>query len=181
MGRKQCTVCTHEERARAELLLAKGDGYAETARKLGMSQDALERHWKRHTTEEMRKALQPGAKALAARLELAGQIAEENTSSLEHLKAARALAWQMVIDEREAGHTALATMALAQYTKIGSLIARINGELADTPLASSPLLQQNNLTIVMQSPEMQEFMRGFEAQMRDLVDAARRMGKPLVF
>ena len=30
-------------------------------------------------------------------------------------------------------------------------------------------------------PDMERFMRGFEAQMRELVAAALRLGKPLVF
>jgi hypothetical protein len=140
MARSRCTVCQSDRRAQAEILLAKGDSFAATARKLGLSQDALERHWKRHCTAQMREALKPGAKALAARAELAGQIAEEGVSTLQHLQAARALLWQMLVDERSAGHTALATMAAAQYSKVCGLIAKITGEWATHPLIASTSL-----------------------------------------
>jgi hypothetical protein len=84
----QCTVCPHPERAR-ELLLAKGDGYAEVARRLGLSVDALERHWKRHTTTMFREALAPRGKALAAWEAFMVQATEDGSSVLDHLKAAR--------------------------------------------------------------------------------------------
>jgi len=140
VGRRQCTICSHQARAHAEILLARGDTIASTARRLGMSQDALERHWKRHCTEEMRAALKPGAKALAARQALAGQLAEEGSNSLDHLRAARALLWQMLVTEREAGHTALATMAATQFVKACGLIAKITGEWADSPLIANTSL-----------------------------------------
>jgi hypothetical protein len=140
MARKRCTICQHEARAHAEILLARGDSFAATARKLGMSQDALERHWRRHCTEQMREAMKPGAKALAARAELAGQIAEEGVSTLDHLRAARALLWQMIVEERGASHSALATMAAAQYSKVCGLIAKITGEWAVNPLIANTSL-----------------------------------------
>lgn len=140
---RRCSICQHEARAHAEILLAKGDTYAATARRLGMSQDALERHWKRHCTPQMREALKPGAKALAARAELAGQIAEEGVSTLDHLRAVRALLWQMIVEERAASRTSLASMAAAQYSKVCGLIARITGEWATSPLIANTSLHFN--------------------------------------
>ncbi len=154
MARRVCSICQHEERARAELLLAAGGSYIGVARKLGMSEDSLERHWKRHVPEQHRKALRPGAEALAARIELAGQIAEESTSTLDHLKAARAILWQMLVEERSKGSTALATMAAAQYTKVCGLIAKMTGELATSPLVTNTTF---NLHFT-ENPEFQALM-----------------------
>jgi len=154
VGYRQCTICLAESRAQAELLLASGAGFAATARKLGLSADALERHWKRHVPTELRVAMQPSAKALAARAELAGQVADESTSTLEHLKAARALLWQMLVDEREAGNTALAVMAATQYGKICNSIAKITGELAQSPLVSHTTLNFH----FTQDPEFQQLL-----------------------
>ncbi len=168
--RGPCTVCAHPERARAELQLAAGATIAATARKLGMSEDALQRHWKRHVPESHRKAMRPGAEALAARMELAGQIAEESTNTLDHLKAARAVLWQMIVEERAKGSTALATMAAAQYTKVCGLIAKMTGELATSPLVQHTTL---NVTTITQSPEFQQLMDDVAAALEPYPEARR--------
>ncbi len=167
--RGTCSICVHLERARAELLLAAGGKFSETARKFDMSQDSLERHWKRHVPESHRKALAPGAEALAARLELAGQIAEENTSSLEHLKAVRAVLWQMLVTERARGHTVNATTAAAQYAKVCGLIAKLTGELA-----TSPLVQTTTINVhFTQHPEFQALMDDLAEALAPYPDARR--------
>ncbi len=166
--RKQCTVCNSAERAHVELLLAKGDSFAAVARRFNLSHDAVARHWKRHCPEEIREALKPSARAIVARLELGAQVAEEGVSTLEHLRSARALLWQLLTEERAAGHTSLAVMAATQYTKVCSLIARITGEWAE-----SPLITQNNLTVITQSPQVQEFLQGLMAELAAFPDAAR--------
>jgi hypothetical protein len=158
MRRLRCTICAHQERARAELLLAKGDGYTEVAKRLGLSVDALERHWKRHTSEEYREALAPGGRALAARDALTAQVAEEASSELDNLKASRAAAWQGVVKELIAGNTTKLAMILAQHTKICISIARINGELRLSPLISSTTIN-NTMTAVFESPKFQKFER----------------------
>lgn len=168
MARKQCTVCNSAERARAELLLATGESFAAVGRRLKLSEDALERHWKRHCTEELREALRPSARAVAARLELGAQVAEEGVSTLEHLRSTRALLWQLLVEERAAGRTSLAVMAATQYTKVCGLIARITGEWA-----ASPMITQNNLLIVSQSPQVQEFLQGLMGELAAFPEAAR--------
>ena len=169
MPRRACTICQHEERARAELLLAAGGTVCGTARKLGMSEDALERHWKRHVPEEHRKALKPGADALAARLELSGQIAEENTSSLEHLKAARAVLWQMLVEERSKRHTVPAVMVAGQYTKVCNMIAKLTGELAHSPLVQTTTINVH----FTQNPEFQALMDDVAAALEPYPEARR--------
>jgi hypothetical protein len=139
MSRIRCTICAHHERARAEMLLAKGDGYTEVAKRLGLSVDALERHWKRHTSEEYREAMAPGSRALAARHELIAQLAEDTGSTRDNLKASRAVAWQGVVQELQACNTTKLAIILAQHTKICATIARIDGELA-----ASPMVQQTH-------------------------------------
>lgn len=169
MARKQCTICNSAERARAELLLATGESFAAVSRRTGLSQDALSRHWNRHCSEELRESLKPSARAIAARLELGAQIAEEGTSTLEHLRGARALLWQLLIEEREAGHTSLAVMAATQYTKICSLIAKITGEWADSPLISQTTI---NLHFT-ESPEFQQLMADIAEALAPYPEARR--------
>ncbi len=167
--RGRCQVCTHPERARLELLLAAGSGYRETARKFDLDEDAVARHWKRHVSEAHRKAMAPGAAALAARFELAGQIAEENTSSLEHLKAARAVLWRMWTAELSKGHTVTAAAAGGHYVKVCGLIAKLTGELA-----TSPLVQTTNLHLhFADSPEFQALMDDVAAALEPYPDARR--------
>lgn len=169
MARKQCTICNSAERARAELLLATGESFAAVSRRTGLSQDALSRHWNRHCSEELRESLKPSARAIAARLELGAQIAEEGTSTLEHLRGARALLWQLLIEEREAGHTSLAVMAATQYTKTCSLIAKITGEWADSPLISQTTI---NLHFT-ESPEFQQLMADIAEALAPYPEARR--------
>ena len=143
MSRIRCTICANQERARAELLLAKGDGYTAVAKRLGLSVDALERHWRHHTSEAYRKALAPGGKALAARHELTAQVAEDAGSVLDNLKASRAGAWQLFVKELIAGSSTRAAIILAQHTKINLAIARITGELAVSLLVTQTHYHQH--------------------------------------
>ncbi|MGC8519264.1 MAG: helix-turn-helix domain-containing protein [Steroidobacteraceae bacterium] len=149
-----CSICVHQERARAELLLAAGGKFSETARKFGMSEDSLERHWKRYVPEKHRKALRPGAEALLARMELSAQIAEENTSSLDHLKAVRAILWQMLTESRARGQTLPAAAAAAQYVKTCALIGKLTGELAQSALVTSTHYHVH----LTEAPEFQQLM-----------------------
>ena len=160
--RLRCTICGAQERARAELLLAKGDGYTAVAKRLGLSVDALERHWKRHTSEEYRTALAPGGRALAARDELAAQVAEESGTGLDHLKASRAAAWRGVVQELAAGDTKELAAILNAHTKICVSICRINGELAANPLISNTTIN-TTLTALFEAPGFQKFERALVA------------------
>ena len=164
-----CSICPHPERARAELLLAAGGRFSETARKLGMSPDALERHWKKHVPPSHRKALKPGAEALMARLELSGQIAEESTGTLEHLKAVRAVLWQLVIEARGRGHSIPATAAAGQYVKTCSVIAKLTGELAQSPLVASTHYHVH----FTEAPEFQALMKDLAKALAPYPEARR--------
>ena len=162
MRKLRCSICAHRERARAELLLAKGDGATAVANRLGLSVDALERHWKRHCSEDYREALVPTGRALAFREALTAQVAEETCSELDNLKASRAVAWQGVVKELIGGDTAKLAPILATHTKICISIARINGELRLSPLISSTTIN-NNVTAVFETPKFQRFERALVA------------------
>ena len=157
------------------MLLAKGDACTATARRLGMSHDALARHWKRHVPEAHKKALLPGAAALAARDELAGQIAEENSSSLEHLQAVRAMLWRILLDAKARGKTMPAVFAAGQYTKTCGLIAKMTGELA-----SSPLVQNTTFNVGFTSnPDFLRLMDDVAKVLDDYPEARRAVFEKL--
>jgi hypothetical protein len=82
----RCTVCTHIERVRIELMLAGGAGHRAIGRKYGLTHYAVGRHWSGHVTEERKAALVLGP---VQRQALAARVAEESESVLDHHKATR--------------------------------------------------------------------------------------------
>jgi len=80
----RCSVCTHVERLRIELLVATGAHQRAVAKKFGISKDALSRHWLSHVDDERRVALQFGP---VERERLASLVAEESTSVIDHFRA----------------------------------------------------------------------------------------------
>jgi hypothetical protein len=167
--RVQCSICSHVERARAELLLAKGDQIRATAHRLGMSEDALSRHWRAHVPEDQRAGLVLGGQALAAQQGLAVQVAEANGSVLDNYHATRAGLWQRFIAELQGGDSTLVAMLATQITKINDSIARLTGELATSPLISQTSIHMH----VTQLPEFMELIEEL-AEVLGPHDDARR-------
>jgi hypothetical protein len=75
-----CTVCSHVERVRIELLVAGGGAsHRALARKYGLSRHAVDRHWANHVSPERRAALAIGPLEREA---LASRVAEDSESVL---------------------------------------------------------------------------------------------------
>ena len=160
-----CTVCAHTECTRLEVLLAGGAGQSAVARKFGLSKDAMHRHWRHHVSAERKAQLVMGP---VQRQTLAAQVAEESTSVLDHYRAIRAGLYTFFTAALDAGDRVTGIQAGAKLKDVNDSIARVTGELA-----SSPLVQQNSLTIVMQSPQVQEFMQGLMDQLARFPEAAQ--------
>ncbi len=160
-----CTVCAHPECTRIEVLLASGAAQNAIGRKFELSRYAIHRHWHAHVTPERKAQLVMGP---VQRQTLAAQVAEESTSVLDHYRAIRAGLYTFFNAALEAGDRMTGIQAGAKLKDVNDSIARVTGELA-----SSPLVQQNSLTIVMQSPQVQAFLQELADTLAPFPDAAR--------
>ena len=160
-----CAVCVHPDRTRIEVLLASGAGQTAISRKYSVSKYAVHRHWRNHVTAERKATLVMGP---VQRQTLAAQVAEESTSVIDHYRAIRAGLYTFFNAALEAGDRVTGVQAAAKLKDVNDSIARVTGELA-----SSPLVQQNSLTIVMQSEPMQRFLGDLMTQLVAFPDAAR--------
>ena len=145
----RCGVCGHQECTRIELLLAGGAGQKSVADKFGLSKDSVHRHWHGHVTAERKAALLLGPVQVQA---LAAKVAEESESVIDHHRATRAGLYQFYRAALEAGDKTSGAMLAGRLTEVNNSIARITGELAQ-----SPLVQRNTVNVFMQSREFAEF------------------------
>ncbi|HUN74381.1 MAG TPA: hypothetical protein VMU40_07695 [Steroidobacteraceae bacterium] len=141
----------HADAARANLLLASGKRPAEVARKFGMSDDALRRHWANHVSEEQRAALVLGGRALIDREGLAAEVAEQSQSIIENLRGEAAVLWRHLLREQTGTKAAMVAGAL---TKVYSLLGHFTGELSQSPLIS----HQHVHLHFSESPEFVQFI-----------------------
>lgn len=144
-----CTICRAAERARAELMLAGGAGFAAVARKLNLSPDALTRHWRRHVSAERRAALLMGPVQVQA---LAAKVAEESESVIDHHRANRAGLYQLFAAALEAGDRQAGALLSGRLREVNDSIGKITGELI-----ASPLIQQNTVNIFTSDPDFARF------------------------
>ena len=161
-----CKVCQHSERARIELLLAGGAGFAAVARKFNFGcADPLARHWRKHVSDARKAALALGPVQVQA---LAARCAEESESVLDHHRATRAGLYHVYSTAIEAGDSVTVASVAGRLTEVNNAIARITGEIA-----SSPLVQHNTLNVVAASPQAQQFVADILHRLRPYPEALR--------
>jgi hypothetical protein len=148
MKHTRCIICTHPKRHDLESELADGARLRPLARRYEISYDALWRHWRRHVPQEHKDRLKFGDAPVH---KLKGMVAEAEISVLKDLNFAR----KSLI---EALNVAAAEDANARGTLTGRLHenARIRGQITGE-LSRSPLIQQNTINLVMNSPEFVRF------------------------
>lgn len=144
----RCAACRHPERARIEFLMATGAGAHSIARKFSVGHDTIYRHWKLHVPESRKIALKHGPVSQAA---LAARVDEEASSVLDHLKIVRAGLYQLYDSAVEAGDINGAALVAGQLHKNLNAVARLTGELAESPLIQS----QVNIFVSPQFAELQ--------------------------
>ncbi len=166
----QCGVCRHTDRARAELWLAGGASHHSVAKKLGLSHDAVRRHWSGHVSHERKAALLMGPVQVEA---LAAKVAEESESILDHHRAVRAGLYQMYTAALEAGDRNGAATLAGRLIEVNNAIAKLTGQLIDSPLVQnnhlhihSPIIQDvQNMLLLTLSPypeALDAVVAGFE-------------------
>jgi hypothetical protein len=140
-----CTICKHPERARAELLAAAGASQVSVAEKLGMSRDALQRHWQNHVPNERKANLKLGP---VNRMELAARVAEESSSVIDHYRVLRSGLWTLFNTALEAGDITGGSLVGGKLEKVLSTMARMTGEII-----ASGVVHQHMHVHLTDSPE----------------------------
>jgi hypothetical protein len=155
-----CTLCSHLERTRAELLLAEGASFAAVGRKYSVGREALRRHWLNHVSDERKASLVIGPVQRAA---LAARVSEENSGVLDHLKVVRAGLYALYDAAVTAGDRTTGAMLAGRLHENLNAVARLTGQLA-----SSPLIQNTTtVNVLINDP-------AFAAFQADLIRALSR-------
>jgi hypothetical protein len=160
----RCAVCLDPRRHDIESELADGARLRPSARKHGLSYDCLWRHWRRHVTPEQKDKLRFGD---APAHKLKGMVAEAEISVLKDLNFSR----RSLIEALEATPAEDANARAALTGRLHEN-ARIRGQISGE-LSKSSLITNNSLTVIMQSPALQEFLQGLAAKLRPFPDALR--------
>jgi hypothetical protein len=148
LGRRKCMVCQHPDRWRIELLKAGGASLRSLAEKFGVSLDAVDRHWHKHVSAEMKASYLLGPVQLQ---ELAAKAAEQGVSVLDHLHAVRTVMMGHLASVTEAGDSRTAAIVAGRLTTLLEVIARVSGELGD--LAKSTTYHiTNNVALLSEHP-----------------------------
>jgi hypothetical protein len=163
-GNGKCAVCNHVERLRIELLLVDGAGQSAIARKFGMSKHSVSRHWLNHVSDKQRAALAMGP---MGPMELAARVCEESQSILDHHKVTRATLYTAIKACQEVGDAKGIALLAARLTSVNEAIGRLTGQIAASPFI------QNNLTLVMGTPEVRRFLDELGEQLAPYPDAHR--------
>jgi hypothetical protein len=174
----RCTVCRHADRARIELLLARGASKRHLGEKFGLGPDAVWRHWRNgHVPDHVKaslaiKSLKPGA-------ELEKLVTDESIGLLENLQRIRATLYAQFDASAEVGdRQAVATLAGKLHENL-SIAARSTGELQK----HAP----GNVTNILLAPAYLDLrsallrtLRQHPEAARAVADAFRRIEAPVI-
>lgn len=123
----KCTVCSHPEKWRIELLRAGGASGAALAKKFRVSKDAIFRHWHGHVSAEAKAKFLAGPAQMA---ELHAKAAAESDSVLDHFRILRTMLMAQLACTTEAGDARGAAAVAGALISVLDKIGRVTGELA---------------------------------------------------
>jgi hypothetical protein len=152
LAHPRCQICRHPDRWRIELLKAGGASLDSLAKKFDISRDAIDRHWHRHVSAEMKAGYLAGPVQLQ---ELAAKAADTGCSVLDHLHAVRTVLMGHLASMTEAGDGRGASHVAGQLTRVLETIARVSGELGDLARSTTYNIT-NNVAVLTEHPA---FMR----------------------
>jgi hypothetical protein len=139
----RCTVCSHDERWRIELLRAGGASLESLATKFGLSGDAIGRHWRSHVTPEIKAGYLCGPAQLA---DLASTAAAEGASVLDHFRVVRTLLMTHLDATTQAGDARGAAHVAGSLVNVLEKIGKVTGEIAT--IAQGTINVTNNVAII---------------------------------
>jgi hypothetical protein len=133
-------------------LKAGGASLDSLAKKFELSRDAIDRHWHRHVSAELKAGYLAGPVQLQ---DLAAKAAEQGGSVLDHLHAVRVILMGHLASVTEAGDGRAAAYIAGRLTSTLETIAKISGELADIAKSTTYNIT-NNVAVLSEHPA---FMR----------------------
>ena len=123
-----CRCCAHPERARIDYLIASGATRRAVAAKFNVSADSVERHARRHISDEFRASVRLGP--FKSEDELRALIAENSTSVVENLRAVQGMLSARLLIAYEAGADLALVSLTREMLRVLDMRARISRELA---------------------------------------------------
>jgi hypothetical protein len=144
---RRCTICSHGEKWRLELLLAGGASVEALARKFNVGPDALSRHWKNHVSDEAKVNHLAG---LANLDQLAARANEEGSSVLDYLRIARNTLLTQLSTVALVGDAKTVGYLTGQLVRTLEVIGKVSGELATA--AGSVTINTINNTAIVEHP-----------------------------
>lgn len=163
MGKRgvRCSICSHSDKWRIELLKAGGASGEAIAEKFGISPYALHRHWHNHVTADARASYLAGPADIA---KLHERATAEGESVLDYLRIVRTSLMSALAACSEAGDARGVAIVSGQLIAVLDKLGKITGEIAQ--IAGSVT---NVNVAVLQSPE---FARAQAAILRALAPHA---------
>ena len=176
--RGTCLVCKHPDRARIELMLARGASRRAVGKTFSISPHSAWRHWTNgHVPDHVKstlaiKALKPGA-------ELAELITDESTGLLENLQRIRAVLYGAFDAAAECG----------DRVSVASLSARLHENLRIAATSTGELQKhaRGNVTNILLAPAYLDLrgallmaLRQYPAASAAVSAAFRRVEAPLL-
>jgi hypothetical protein len=160
-----CQVCVHPERGRVESAIANGAAQKATARKFGLSEFSVHRHWKKHVSPERRAQLTIGGSAKLH--EIAERAAAENMSLLDYLSITRSTLMAQFLNASEAGDRHGCALIASRLHESLRMIAQLTGELTKVGA------QVTNNTLILSSPLMADLQAMLTKRLAPYPEAAR--------
>ena len=164
----RCKTCRSPDRARIELLLARGASKRAIAEKFGLKPDAVWRHWHNgHVSDHVKaalvlKALKPGA-------DLEKLVTDESIGLLENLQRIRATLYGQFDAAAEAG----------DRHNVGVLAARLHENLRIAATSTGELQKHapTNVTNILMAPAYLDLRSSLLGALRRFPEAARAVAE----
>jgi hypothetical protein len=160
----RCSICKHPDKARIELLLARGASRRHAAKRFNCSADAVWRHWRNgHVPEHVRSQLAVDSLKPGATLEKL--VRDESIGLLENLQRIRGILYSQFDLAAEIGDRQTVALLAARLHENLRMAATSTGELQKHAPTSV-----NNLLL---SPPYLDLRAGLLRALRAFPDAAR--------
>ena len=160
----RCSICTHDDRARIELLLARGASRRRIGERFHCSPDAVWRHWRKgHVPEHVKSQL--AIRALRPGETLDKLVQDESIGLLENLQRIRATLYASFDAAAEVGDRQAVALLAARLHENLRLAATSTGELQK----NSP----TSVTNIVLSPAYLDLRAALLRALRPYPDAAR--------
>jgi hypothetical protein len=164
----RCSICRHENRARIELLLAKGASRRHLAQRFNCSPDAIWRHWHNgHVSPHIKSQLAIDALKPGATLEKL--VEDESIGLLENLQRIRTVLFSQFDSAAEVGDRQVVALLATRLHENLRMAATSTGELQKHAPTS--------ITNILLSPSYLDLRAALLRVLRSFPDAARAVAE----